>query len=127
MLGYARWNSSNRTTSYNKVYTVTKKIIKNTSMSLETITFAGVIGVLTLVIGILVKAVGLPDQIKKNYNRKSTEGLSTWFMALSCVSYSLWTFHGILQKDMVLVLGQGLGILTTGIILWQIFIYRKPR
>jgi uncharacterized protein with PQ loop repeat len=94
-------------------------------MDLQTITFAGVVGILTLVIGILVKVIGLPDQIKKNYDRKSTEGLSTWFMILSCISYSLWTLHGILQKDMVLVLGQGLGILTTGIIIWQIFLYKK--
>ena len=96
-------------------------------MDLQTITFAGVIGFLTLIIGILVKIVGLPHQIKKNYNRKSTEGLSSWFMVLSCVAYILWTVHGILQGDIVLVLGQGLGILTTGIILWQIFIYRKTR
>ncbi len=96
-------------------------------MDLQTITLAGVVGILTLVIGILVKVIGLPDQIKKNYNRKSTEGLSTWFIILSCVGYFLWTMHGILQNDMVLVLGQGLGILTTGIILWQIYIYRKSR
>lgn len=92
---------------------------------LQTISFAGVIGLLTLVIGILVKVVGLPDQIKKNYKRKSTEGLSTWFMVLSLIAYSLWTIHGILQKDMVLVLGQGLGIITVGIILYQIYIYRN--
>jgi uncharacterized protein with PQ loop repeat len=96
-------------------------------MNLETITFAGFIGILTLIIGILVKVIGLPDQIKKNYNRKSTKGLSTWFMILSFLSYSLWTLHGILQKDIVLTLGQGLGILTTGIIIWQIFVYRKSQ
>ncbi len=92
---------------------------------LQTISFAGVIGFLTLVIGILVKVIGLPDQMKKNYKRKSTEGLSTWFMILSLIAYLLWTIHGILQKDMVLVLGQGLGIITVGIILYQIYIYRN--
>jgi uncharacterized protein with PQ loop repeat len=91
---------------------------------LQTITFAGIIGFLTLVVGILVKVIGLPDQIKKNYKRKSTEGLSTWFMILSLIAYSLWTIHGILQKDMVLIFGQGLGIITVGIILYQIYIYR---
>lgn len=92
---------------------------------LQSITFAGVIGFLTLIIGILVKIIGLPDQIRKNYKRKSTEGLSTAFMFLSLIAYLLWTIHGILQKDLVLVFGQGLGILTTGIIIWQIFKYRK--
>lgn len=94
-------------------------------MDLQIITFAGIIGFLTLVIGILVKVIGLPDQIKKNYNRKSTEGLSTSFMILSLVAYSLWTIHGIIQKDMVLVFGQGLGILTVSVILYQIYIYRN--
>jgi len=92
---------------------------------LQSITFAGIIGLLTLIIGILVKVIGLPDQIRKNYNRKSTEGLSTAFMALAFISYFLWTLHGIMRKDIVLIVGQGLGILTTGIIIWQILIYRK--
>jgi len=39
---------------------------------LQTITFAGVVGFLTLVVGVLVRVIGLPDQIRKNYNRKST-------------------------------------------------------
>ena len=94
---------------------------------LQAITFAGAIGFLTLAIGILVKVIGLPDQIKKNYNRKSTDGLSTPFMILSLVAYSLWTIHGVIQKDMVLVFGQGLGIITVGIILYQIYIYRNKK
>ena len=92
---------------------------------IQIITFASIIGFLTLVVGILVKIIGLPDQIRKNYTRKSTEGLSTAFIILALISYILWTLHGILQKDIVLIIGQGLGILTTGIIVYQIFIYRK--
>jgi uncharacterized protein with PQ loop repeat len=90
-----------------------------------TITFAGVISVLTLIFGILVKIIGFPDQIIKNYKRKSTEGLSTKFIVLSVIVYSLWTIHGFLQKDWVLFFGQGLGILTTGFILFQILYYKK--
>ena len=92
---------------------------------IQSITFAGIVGALTLVIGVLVKLMGLPDQIRKNLTRKSTRGLSTTFMILSFIAYSLWTLHGMLQKDMVLIIGQGLGIFTTAIILWQIYIYRK--
>ena len=94
---------------------------------LQSITFAGIVGSLTLVVGILVKIIGLPDQIRKNYNRKSTEGLSTTFMILALISYSLWTLHGILRKDIVLIIGQGLGIFTTSIIIWQILKYRKKK
>lgn len=91
----------------------------------QSVTFAGVVGALTLLIGILVKVISLPAQIRKNYKQKSTTGLSSWFMILSFIAYSLWTLHGILQKDVVLVLGQGLGIITTGIILVQFYTYRK--
>jgi uncharacterized protein with PQ loop repeat len=96
---------------------------------LQSITFAGVVAFLTVVIGVLVKIIGLPDQIRKNFRRQSTEGLSTTFMVVSLFAYLLWTLHGVLIKDWVLIIGQGLGIITTGIIIWQIAIYRgkKPK
>ena len=92
-----------------------------------TITFAAIIGILTVVIGILVKIIGFPDQFMKNYRRKSTEGLSSMFILLAFVSYILWTVHGYLQNDLVLVVGQGVGILTTGMIVFQIAHYRKKK
>ncbi len=87
--------------------------------------FALLIGFLTTTLTILIKVVGFPDQIKKNYKRKSTEGLSTPFYVLSFVTYIAWTLHGIIQNDWVVILGQGLGIITTGIIVFQIIKYRK--
>lgn len=84
-----------------------------------------IIGVLTVVVGILVKLLGFPDQFLKNYKRKSTEGLSSLFIVLAFVSYILWTLHGFYQKDLILILGQGVGVLTSGAILYQILIYRK--
>ena len=93
----------------------------------STITFAGIIAILTLIFGILVKIIGFPDQIIKNYKRKSTDGLSTKFIILSVIVYFLWTIHGFLQKDWVLVYGQGLGIITTGFILFQIIYYGKSK
>ncbi len=94
-------------------------------MDISTITFAAIISVMTVIIGILVKIIGFPDQFRLNYKRKSTKGLSTLFYALAFVSYILWTVHGIFQKDWVLIAGQGVGILTTGMIVAQIIIYRK--
>lgn len=89
--------------------------------------FAIIVGLLTTTLSILVKVVGFPDQIRKNHRRKSTEGLSTTFYILSFLVYILWTLHGFLQKDWVVIFGQGLGILTTGTIVYQIFIYRRKR
>ncbi|KKQ88315.1 MAG: hypothetical protein UT12_C0022G0006 [Candidatus Curtissbacteria bacterium GW2011_GWC2_38_9] len=92
---------------------------------MDGLTIASVIGFLTTTVAIFVKVIGLPDQIKKIYKRKSTEGISTIFFLLAFVSYFLWTIHGIYQKDNVLIIGQGAGMITTGIILGQILIYRN--
>ena len=91
------------------------------------ITFAAIIGVLTLTVGILVKMIGFPDQFRLNFKRKSTKGVSTIFFVLAFISYSLWTIHGILRDDWVLVIGQGLGIFTTGMIVVQIIMYRNNK
>jgi uncharacterized protein with PQ loop repeat len=88
---------------------------------------AVIVGVLTTVLSILVKVVGFPDQIRQNFIRKSTQGVSTSFYILSFLVYILWTAHGVLAKDWVVILGQGLGILTTGAIVYQIFKYRKKK
>lgn len=89
------------------------------------LTLIGVVGFLTAAVSILVKFIGLPDQIRKNHRRKSTEGLSVWFFALSVLAYALWVFYGILKSDWVLILGQGFGMVTMGIIAYQIWIYRS--
>ena len=89
------------------------------------ITFTAIVGFLTVTLGILVKIIGFPDQIRKNYIKKSTEGISTIFFILSFCAYAMWTLHGILINDIVVIVGQGLGIITTGAILLQIYTYRK--
>jgi len=84
-----------------------------------------IIGILTTILSLLAKLVGFPDQIKKNYTRKSTEGVSSTFFILAFLSYLLWTIHGILKNDWVVYIGQGLGVITTGVVLFQIYLYRK--
>ena len=91
------------------------------------LTFASVIGVLTVTVGLLVKLLGFPDQFFKNYRRKSTEGLSSIFYILAFVSYMLWAIHGLIQGDWVVIIGQGAGVVTTGAIVYQLMIYRKKK
>jgi uncharacterized protein with PQ loop repeat len=90
--------------------------------------FIGIVGFTTAFVSILVKAIGLPDQIRKNHKRKSTQGLSVPFFLLSVLAYGLWTVYGILKKDPVLIFGQGFGMITMAIIAYQIWIYKgnKP-
>jgi len=91
------------------------------------LSLASIIGFLTVAIAILVKVIGLPDQARKNYLRKSTEGISTTFFVLAFISYLLWTVHGAMENDMVLIIGQGVGVITTSIIIFQIIKYRKKK
>jgi len=89
--------------------------------------FVAIVGILTVIFGVIVKIIGFPAQIKTNHQRKSTKGLSTTFVGLSFIAYVLWTLHGVLKNDPVLYIGQGIGIITTGIILYQIWIYRNNK
>ena len=91
------------------------------------LTLAGIIALLTLVMGIMVKAVGHPDQIFKNFKSKSTKGLSSVYIILLFISYALWTIHGIMKGDEILIFGQGFGILTTSVIIGQIIYYKNKR
>jgi MtN3 and saliva related transmembrane protein len=84
----------------------------------------GLVTVLTTIVSVAVKVVGLPDQIKSNHERKSTNGLSGWFVMSAFLSYILWTIHGFIQHGWSLIIGQGLGVATTGVIVVQIFLYR---
>ncbi len=90
-------------------------------------TVAAVVGFLTVTLSVLIKVIGFPDQIRRNHIRKSTEGLSPLLYILSFLAYSLWTLHGFLQNDWVVILGNVLGIVTTGVIVYQIFLYRSKR
>ncbi len=86
-----------------------------------------IISFLTLIFGLLTKIIGFPDQARQNYNRKSTEGVSTISILLLFLSYTFLTIDGIITDNWAIYLGQGLGIFTTGIILWQILIYRRKK
>ncbi len=91
------------------------------------LTIISVVGFFTVILSVLTKIVGLPDQIKINYKRKSTEGLSVIFFALGLSSYVLWTIYGILTNDLVVAIGQGVGVITMGIVAFQIYIYRGKK
>ncbi len=87
-----------------------------------------IVGIAVATVSVLVKVLGMPDQIRKNYTRKSTGGLSLLNYSLSFSAYALWTWYGGLKHDWPVMLAQGfLGLVVTGIILWQFFLYRKKK
>jgi uncharacterized protein with PQ loop repeat len=86
-----------------------------------------IVGFLTIASSLSVKLIGLPHQIIENYKRKSTEGVSTPNHATGLFAYICWTLYGYLNYDLVVILGQFVGILTEGIVVLQIIVYRKDR
>jgi uncharacterized protein with PQ loop repeat len=83
-----------------------------------------VVGVATVFFGILVKVIGIPDQIRQNFTRKSTEGVSLVNQSVGFLAYFFWTFYGLLRHDPVLIYGQALGVIFTAIVLYQFALYR---
>ena len=86
-----------------------------------------VVGFLTVACSFALKFIGFPSQIQKIKKSKSTENLSLSLFGISFVSYILWTFYGILKKDWVTIIGQGVGIIVSGVALYLIWRGRKPR
>ena len=85
-----------------------------------------VIGIAVFTVSLLTKVIGFPDQLMRNFRRKSTEGVSFSFAILSFISYILWGIYGLLQQDWVVLWAQGiLGSAITGAILYQFFLYRN--
>jgi len=90
-------------------------------------TFAYIIGILTVITSLAVKIIGYPAQIFEIKKKMSVEGISLTLSTTSFITYICWTIHGILQNDNVIIIGQSLGVLMSGIVLWQVIIYRKKR
>jgi len=82
------------------------------------------IGWSVLIVSLATKLLGEPDQIRLNWTRQSTLGISPTLYILIFLSYCLWTVHGLLRGDVYLIAAQSIGIITSGIVLAQIWLYR---
>ena len=87
-------------------------------------TFEAIISTSILITSLAIKGVGSPSQIKlllksKNSNNHS---LIQWILMFS--NYVLWTIHGIILKDWTIIIAQGIGIFTSGTILYLVIRYR---
>ena len=90
-------------------------------------TFAYIIGLLTIITSLAVKVIGYPAQIIEIQKSKSVQGVSLTLSILSVITYVCWTIHGIIQKDMVVVWSQSLGIVMSIIVLWQVIYFRQTK
>lgn len=90
-------------------------------------TFAYIIGILTIITSLAVKIIGYPTQILQIHKSKRVDNISLTLAITSFITYVCWTIHGIIKNDVVVIAGQSLGIFTSGILLFQILKYRKPK
>ncbi len=85
------------------------------------------IKIITVILSLLVTGLGLTAQVRKNYVRKSMEGLSIFYFTLLAISYSFWSIYGFSQKDLVIIVPMSLGMIVSWIVVAQFVIYRSPR
>jgi uncharacterized protein with PQ loop repeat len=95
-------------------------IKKSYEMELNTI-----LDVAALTVSLSITLVGFPFQIWKNYKKKDASGVSYILFILSLLSYSIWTTRAYFRHDWIMVVAYVPGILFTGIILCQMYFYRK--
>ena len=86
------------------------------------------VGTATVISSLAGRFVGYPAQIRLILKTRMVSNLSTTLHAIGFVSCLLWTWHGWLQRDWVILLTQGLaGIAATGSMLFLIWRYRPRR
>lgn len=83
------------------------------------------IKIITIILSLTVTGLGLTSQVRKNYFRKSMEGLSQFYFSILAVSYTFWTIYGFSQKDLVLIIPMGLGMIVSWVVVGQFFLYKK--
>jgi uncharacterized protein with PQ loop repeat len=84
-----------------------------------------VAGAATVVFGILVKVIGILVQIRQNFRRKPSEGVSFANRVAGFRADFFWTVYGLLRHDTALICGQALGVFTTGVVLCQFALYGR--
>mgnify|MGYP001599056746 CR=1 FL=1 len=82
------------------------------------------IKIITVILSLAVTCLGLTAQVRKNYLKKSVEGLSFFYFSLLAISYTFWSIYGFSQHDLVLIVPMSLGMLMSWLIVAQFLRYR---
>lgn len=67
----------------------------------------------------------MPDQVRKLYKTKNSNGFSLLYYVSLDVTYLLWIIHGCYKKDWVVISTSIIGALATGIIVFLVVKYRQ--
>jgi len=85
-----------------------------------------IVGLVALIVTIIYTGYGLPVQIYKNYQAKSTKGLSLSMMVLLLLTLTTWVVYGIVKmpKDWYIIISNSIGMVSVFIIITQFWVYR---
>lgn len=84
-----------------------------------------IVGIIAAVVTFALVGIGIALQVGKNFQNKSTRGISFPFFVLSFTTWGAWSVYGWLLGDMLMSVAQGIGALMTLVILFQFFLYRE--
>lgn len=85
--------------------------------------FEQIISIATVVSTLSVKLIGFPDQMRKVRKTKDISSISIPTFVMIFITYILWTIHGIQKNDKTIIIGQGIGVISSGILLGFLFYY----
>jgi uncharacterized protein with PQ loop repeat len=83
------------------------------------------IKIITVILSLIVTGLGLTSQVRKNYGRKSMEGLSFFYFSILAISYTFWSIYGFSQNDLVLIIPMSLGAIMSWVVVAQFLIYKN--
>ena len=85
------------------------------------------LGTLASCSSLAVIIIGLPRQIRLNYQRQSCEGISKPLYFIVAWAYFIWMLYGLSINNMFIWLPQIPGFLLALIIIYQQFHYQKSQ
>ncbi len=86
-----------------------------------------ILGTMATIGSLAIVFLGLPAQIIKNYQNKSTSGLAPLLFYLAFYVYTAWCLYGWFKPDWFLVVAQTPGSLLSLILLIQFFWYGRKQ
>lgn len=84
------------------------------------------IGALATAITLAYTCIGLPAQVRKNAQQKSTGGLSLFMYVLSFLTFFIWVIYGLVKapRDWFIIASNLPGALFVALILYQFRAFR---
>jgi uncharacterized protein with PQ loop repeat len=84
-----------------------------------------IIGYIASFITIIYTAIGMPNQIVKNYKIKCVKSLSLFLFITLFLTFSSWVVYGMVKPDWFIGIPNALGAICAFIITCQIIYYKK--